>query len=142
MLPVAPARSLWWLARWAARLLTGFAVAAAFTVGAWAMPASAGPAGQPDTAASGRFDAASGRPAVTVAPQAHTGWQPAALYAPVDHLAQGVTAGTDLDVAIAVPPAVPTPLRPSTTGGPAAPVASAFPVLAPGADPARGPPRS
>lgn len=39
--PVAPTRPLWWLARWAARLLTGFAVAAAFTVGAWALPAHA-----------------------------------------------------------------------------------------------------
>ncbi|MEG3633648.1 hypothetical protein [Micromonospora palythoicola] len=38
MLPAAPARPLWWLARWAARLLTGLAVAAAFTLGAWALP--------------------------------------------------------------------------------------------------------
>ncbi|GIJ77714.1 hypothetical protein SAMN05443287_101623 [Micromonospora phaseoli] len=44
MLPVALACPLWWLARWAARVLTGFAVAAAFTLGAWAAPASAGPA--------------------------------------------------------------------------------------------------
>ncbi|MEV2238221.1 hypothetical protein [Micromonospora sp. NPDC049891] len=43
MLPVAPARPLWWLARWATRLLTGFAVAAAFTLGAWALPDEAVP---------------------------------------------------------------------------------------------------
>ena len=52
MLPVVSTRPLWWLARWAARLLTGFAVAAAFTLGAWAMPAHAAsladlPAGGP-----------------------------------------------------------------------------------------------
>ncbi|WP_232510721.1 hypothetical protein [Micromonospora maris] len=58
MLPIVPTRpSLWWLARRVARLLTGFAVAAAFAVGAWTMPApaahpgdlgpAAGPAGQP-----------------------------------------------------------------------------------------------
>ncbi|MEV6692326.1 hypothetical protein AB0M35_12750 [Micromonospora sp. NPDC051196] len=51
MLPVVSTRPLWWLARWAARLLTGFAVAAAFTLGTWAMPAhaldrAAGPAWQ------------------------------------------------------------------------------------------------
>ncbi|MBQ1024113.1 hypothetical protein [Micromonospora sp. C95] len=38
MPPAAPVRPLWWLARWAARLLTGLAVAAAFTLGAWALP--------------------------------------------------------------------------------------------------------
>ncbi|GIJ09608.1 hypothetical protein ACFFMR_03560 [Micromonospora andamanensis] len=42
----APTRPLWWLARWAARLLTGFAVAAAFTLGAWALPGEAAPAEQ------------------------------------------------------------------------------------------------
>ncbi|GAB3844851.1 hypothetical protein GCM10029963_22260 [Micromonospora andamanensis] len=46
MLSAAPTRPLWWLARWAARLLTGFAVAAAFTLGAWSLPGEAAPAGQ------------------------------------------------------------------------------------------------
>ncbi|MEU6024504.1 hypothetical protein [Micromonospora sp. NPDC047134] len=56
MLPVLPTRPLWWFARRVVRLLTGFAVAAAFTIGVWAMPAhpgaieDLGPAGQPTMA--------------------------------------------------------------------------------------------
>ncbi|WBB89534.1 hypothetical protein [Verrucosispora sp. WMMC514] len=50
MLPAAPARPLWWLARWAARLLTGLAVAAAFSLGAWALPDRA-PAAAPSAEA-------------------------------------------------------------------------------------------
>lgn len=38
---VALACPLWWVARWAARLLTGLAVAVAFAVGAGALPAAA-----------------------------------------------------------------------------------------------------
>ncbi|MGC5053983.1 hypothetical protein ACLQ2S_21320 [Micromonospora sp. DT48] len=43
MLPVAASRPLWWLARWAARLLAGFVVAAAFTLGTWALPGEVTP---------------------------------------------------------------------------------------------------
>ncbi|GIJ35786.1 hypothetical protein [Micromonospora sediminimaris] len=51
MLSAAPARPLWWLARWAARLLTGLAVAAAFTLGAWALPGHPAPTDRPATPA-------------------------------------------------------------------------------------------
>ncbi|WBB46692.1 hypothetical protein O3597_16000 [Verrucosispora sp. WMMA2044] len=50
MPPAAPARPLWWLARWAARLLTGLAVAAAFTLGAWALPDQSPAAASPAAA--------------------------------------------------------------------------------------------
>ncbi|TCB95900.1 hypothetical protein E0H26_17155 [Micromonospora zingiberis] len=77
MPPVVPARPLWWLARWAARLLTGFAVAAAFTLGAWALPAHATPTGDVDPAALARQLTAvsSAQPATgAVGPQASHGW--------------------------------------------------------------------
>ncbi|MBQ1048037.1 hypothetical protein KBX50_06120 [Micromonospora sp. C51] len=51
MIAAAPARPLWWLARWAARLLTGLAVAAAFTLGAWALPGHPAPTDWPATPA-------------------------------------------------------------------------------------------
>ncbi|MEU4782887.1 hypothetical protein AB0G13_34360, partial [Micromonospora sp. NPDC023633] len=40
MATVALTCPLWWVARWAARLLTGLAVAVAFTAGAGALPAA------------------------------------------------------------------------------------------------------
>ncbi|MEU4640475.1 hypothetical protein [Micromonospora sp. NPDC023814] len=49
MLPVALTCPLWWVARWAARLLTGLAVAVAFAVGAGALPAAPAQAGVPST---------------------------------------------------------------------------------------------
>ncbi|MFF5214483.1 hypothetical protein [Micromonospora sp. NPDC000442] len=69
MLPVAPARPLWWLARWAARLLTGLAVAAAFTLGAWALPGHPAPADRL---------VATAPPVETAAPPASADWYQAA----------------------------------------------------------------
>ncbi|MFV2103432.1 hypothetical protein [Micromonospora sp. LOL_024] len=88
MPPVALACPLWWLARWAARLLTGFAVAAAFTLGAsaaptgsagaapaWANgPAEAAPAWAADAAPEQRTVARTVRPPVdTTSPPAFAG---------------------------------------------------------------------
>ncbi|MER5334845.1 hypothetical protein [Micromonospora sp. NPDC002717] len=68
MLAVALTCPLWWVARWAARLLTGLAVAVAFAVGAGALPAVSAQAGVPSTD--------------TWAPPAHT-WAPPAPALPV-----------------------------------------------------------
>ncbi|MFI0796366.1 hypothetical protein ACH4OY_27320 [Micromonospora rubida] len=53
MLPVAPTCSLWWVARWTARMLTSLAVAVAFSLSAGSLsfdpapPAGADAAGRP-----------------------------------------------------------------------------------------------
>ncbi|MFF5177949.1 hypothetical protein ACFY2Q_07980 [Micromonospora sp. NPDC000316] len=41
MLPVALTCPLWWVARWATRVLTSLAVVAALALGAWAAPGAA-----------------------------------------------------------------------------------------------------
>ncbi|MFI7551002.1 hypothetical protein ACIBQ2_14760 [Micromonospora sediminimaris] len=91
MLSAAPARPLWWLARWAARLLTGLAVAAAFTLGAWALPGHPAPTDWP----------------ATPAPLAETAVAPAStgLAAPLD-LAASLDPAATLDLAAADPTGV------------------------------------
>ncbi len=156
MLPVASARPLWWLARWATRLLTGFAVAAAFTIGAWALPAQGAPAGQFATvaASAGQFTlagvpvgqlaaAVSGQPpAGAVVPQSPTGWELAATNGSAD--TASVAGGGD-HVELGDVPGTPAtvPARPHVpdAGVVAAADASAPGATVPGADTARAPPR-
>ncbi|GIJ22494.1 hypothetical protein [Micromonospora lutea] len=96
MLAVAPTRPLWWLARWAARLLTGLVVAAAFTLGAWALPGEAGPAD--------RLAAAAPTSLVQAAsPPATADWKPAGS----SDLAALLGQGTGLDLAASVDAAGP-----------------------------------
>ncbi|MEV6814289.1 hypothetical protein [Micromonospora sp. NPDC051296] len=149
MPPVASARPLWWLARWAARLLTGFAVAAAFTIGAWAMPAQAAPAGQSTAvlAPAGQFTTGAPvhPPAGAVVPPAPSGWELAAASGLVDAVApSGVDLGDRADLG-GVPGTLPTvPARPQlpAAGAVAAAVGSAPAAAVQGADTARAPPRA
>ncbi|MFI7078671.1 hypothetical protein ACIBO1_15390 [Micromonospora sp. NPDC049903] len=132
MLPVASARPLWWLARWATRLLTGFAVAAAFTLGAWAMPAQSGPAGHPavDRVAS----------SVLLAQSPHAGWQPTSSGTLVAVAATGVVDRVDpVGVPGLLPEARPEAQRPAATAV-AGPATSVPTTVAPAAHGARAPP--
>ncbi|MFI7022140.1 hypothetical protein [Micromonospora sp. NPDC049900] len=131
MPPVAPTRPLWWLARWATRLLTGFAVAAAFTLGAWATSAPGAPAGHP---ADGLASAA------LLAQAPHTGWH---ATSPGEVITPDATVAVDHADPAGVPgllsEARPEAYRPAVTAvaGPAAPPPT---VVPPGAHGARAPP--
>ncbi|WP_146605623.1 hypothetical protein [Micromonospora craterilacus] len=165
MPPVASARPLWWLARWVNRLLTGFAVAAAFTIGAWAMPAHAAPAGPVPTAdaLAGQLNAtvapaaqltpagqfAAGAPAHPsagpVVPPASSGWKLAAASGSVDAAApSGVDLGdrADLGGGPGTLPGVPAQPHLPAAGTGAAAVVPAPVAAVPGASTARAPPRA
>ncbi|MBM0234905.1 hypothetical protein JNW91_25715 [Micromonospora sp. STR1_7] len=69
MLPVALTCPLWWVARWATRVLTSLAVVAALALGAGASPAAAGPpaAGSAASAFTAGPITPSGRPGTVAA---------------------------------------------------------------------------
>ncbi|PWR11080.1 hypothetical protein DKT68_07020 [Micromonospora acroterricola] len=131
MLPVALTCPLWWVARWAARVLTSLAVVAALALGAGMSPASAaapeasGAAPSPFTAASAASSAAPGSLTLSSAVVPGTG-----------HAAPGVTEAATGHVA-AVASVDPQPAR---AAGPGAVLAAPTAVtLARGADAERLP---
>ncbi|MDG4798758.1 hypothetical protein [Micromonospora sp. WMMD1082] len=136
---VAPARPLWWLARWAARLLTGFAVAAAFTLGAWAAPAPAAPAERLTATVS------IPPPVEAVVPPAPAGWDlvtPHELVDPAAPSVRGAAGHADPGGVTGSVPATPAAARPPVPAKVTAPIPPLAAAVVAGAHATRAPPRS
>ncbi|WBB69900.1 hypothetical protein [Micromonospora sp. WMMD812] len=105
MLPVALTCPLWWVARWATRLLTSLAVAGALTLGAATAPAASAAPEAPPVTVGGRPSTPGGPlpcasvelartagPGTAVPPHAPADARPGVVHAQVDALPGGLPA--------------------------------------------------